>query len=331
MTVTLAQVAKLTDVPLRRGIILNMVRSSPILELVPFENVSALTSIAVRWTKLPDVAFRRINAGYTASEGDVDQVMESVYGYGGDINLDRVWDKVKGSMIKDPRALQIEMKSKAMAVKFAKYFINGDHATDADGFEGVKKRISNMPARQMVRASTTTDILDPTASIANARRFLDVMEQAHYSANGGDVQVILCNEGMKWGLGRVMRYAQAAGGNLLGTGKDMFDREFLTYKGVPVLDAGLDIDQTTEIISAAETAEDGGSDATSMYFVPFNLENGVHGIQLSDMEIYDPLGGGEMESKPVKIQRVEWWCGLSTWGSYGPTRLHNIETPGSWS
>ena len=331
MAVTLAQVAKLSDAPLRKGIILNMIRESPILGMVPFENVNSLSSVAVRWTNLPSVAFRKVNAGYTASEGDVEQVYESVYGFGGDIELDRVFKKITGSLIQDPRTLQIEMKTKAMAIKFSDYFINGDHAVDVDGFEGLKKRVSNMPSRQSVRASPTTDVLDPTASAANARLFLDKWEQAMYSANGGNVNAILCNEGLKWGLGRVLRYLNASGGVLLDTSKDEFEREILTYKGAPIMDAGLKSDQSTEIISATETAEDAGTDATSAYFVPFNMEQGITGIQLSEMEVYDPLDGGEKSDKPTNLVRVEWWCGLAGFGSYGFTRLHNIETPSSWT
>ena len=331
MAVTLAQVAKLSDAPLRKGIILNMIRESPILGMVPFENVNSLSSVAVRWTNLPSVAFRKVNAGYTASEGDVEQVYESVYGFGGDIELDRVFKKITGSLIQDPRTLQIEMKTKAMAIKFSDYFINGDHAVDVDGFEGLKKRVSNMPSRQSVRASPTTDVLDPTASAANARLFLDKWEQAMYSANGGNVNAILCNEGLKWGLGRVLRYLNASGGVLLDTSKDEFEREILTYKGAPIMDAGLKSNQSTEIISATETAEDAGTDATSAYFVSFNMEQGITGIQLSEMEVYDPLDGGEKSDKPTNLVRVEWWCGLAGFGSYGFTRLHNIETPSSWT
>ena len=331
MAVTLAQVSKLETDPLKKGVIQNILRASKLMELVPFENVSSLQSIAVRWTSLPDVAFRRINSGYTQSEGDVEQVYESVYAFGGEMEIDRVFDKIKSSMIKDPRQLNIEMKTMAMALAFANYFINGDHATDADGFEGLKKRIANMPSRQSVRAGSTTDVLDPTASAANARRYVDKWEEAYYRANGGDVQAIISNELIQWGLGRVMRYAGISGGSLLDTSKDQFDREILSYKGSPIIDAGLKGDLATEIVPVNETAEDAGADATSAYFVPFNMEQGIQGIQLSDMEVYDPLAGGERESKPTKLIRLEWWVGLSGWGSHGPTRLHNIETPASWT
>lgn len=331
MAVTLAHVAKLENNPLRKGIILNLVRETPILGLVPFENVNSLSNVAVRWTNLPTVAFRRVNSGYTANEGDVEQVYESVYGFGGDIEIDRVFKKITGSMIQDPKTLQVAMKTKAMAIKFADYFVNGDHAVDPDGFEGLKKRISNMPSRQSVRASATTDILDPTASVANARLFFDKWEEAYYKCNNGNVNAILANEGLRWGLGRVLRYLGASGGTLLDTTKDEFEREILSYKGAPIHDAGLKADQVTEIISATETAEDSGTDATSAYMVSWDMEQGVTGIQLSDIEVYDPLNGAEQSNKPTNLVRVEWWCGLAGFGSYGFTRLHNIETPASWT
>lgn len=335
MALTLAQVAKLEQEPMRKGIMMNLLRHAKIMEMLPFEEVNALTNVAIRWTNLPSVAFRRINEGYTASEGDVDSVYESVYILGGDIELDVLFDKqqLKSNYIVDPRQMQIDMKTKAMAFKFNDYFINGDHTVDEDGFEGLKVRINNLPSRQKVRASATTDILDPTASAANARRFLSKWEEAYYKAGGGEetAQVILCNEAMKWGFGQVIRYLGSAASTVVDMTKDLFDREFPTYKGARIVDMGLKSDQTTEIIPVNETAEDAGSDATSVYFVPFSMEQGVHGIQVGPLEVRYPTGDSEREEKPTKLIRVEWVVGLAGFGSYGPTRLHNIEDPASWT
>lgn len=330
MAVTLAQVLKLEDNPLKKMIYTNMLRDAPILEYLPFENVNALTSVAIRWTNLPSVAFRRINADYTESEGDVEQVYESVYGFGGKIRIDRVFDKIQGSLIKDPEQLQIEMMSKVMAITFNNYFLNGDHATDVDGFEGLKKRISNMPTRQTVQlGAASADAYDPTSSTANARGFIDDFEEAYYKANGGSPDAILMNEGVKWGFGKVLRYLGVAGySSQLDSTKDRFDREILSYKGTPFVDAGLLADQTTEIITDTETdAKGDSSDTTSVYFVPFNDEHGIIGIQLSDMEEFP----GENDEATNRVTVVEWWAGLAGFGSYGPVRLWNLEAPGSWT
>jgi hypothetical protein len=173
-----------------------------------------------------------------------------------------------------------------------------------------------------------------TASTANARKFIDKFEEAMYKAGGGlggEARIALMNEGIYWGFGRVLRYLSVSGGPLLDLTKDQFGREQLTYKGAQFVDVGLKVDQSTEIITDTEDPGDGGNDGTSIYFVPFSDEQGITGIQLGGMEVYDPLSGGERESKPTKLVRIDWWCGLAGFGSYGPTRLSEIEKASAWT
>ena len=331
MTVTLAMLAKIEQNELKRYIIANLLREVRLMEVLPFQNVDSLKSVAVRYRNLPSVAFRKIGAGYTASEGDTEQVWESVYALGGEINYDRVFEKVKNTII-DMKKLQTDMKVQSMAFQFNDYLINGDHATDGDGFEGFKKRVAGMPTRQSVYfAGAAAAALDPTSSVASGRAFIDGLEQMHYKTNRGDHNAFLANEGIKWGVGRVMRYIQFAGGNVLDTTKDSFDRTIPTLWGSPVVDVGFKKDQSTEIITETETAGDAASDATSVYAVSFNEQQGCIGIQLSDMEVYDPLNGGEQEALPAKMVRIEWWLGLAGFGSYGITRGRNVEGASNWT
>jgi len=332
MAVTLAQLAKIETDPLRKMIMANILREVKVFEVLPFENVNSLKTVAVRYRTLPSVAWRKINAGYTASEGDTEQVWESVYGFGGDINFDRVFEKVTNTII-PMKQLQTDMKLLSMALTWNNYLINGDHATDGDGIEGLNKRVSNMPSRQTVRFAGTGSSapLDPTASVANGQRFFTKLEEAHVRCNRGQVNAILCNEGTKLGFGRVARYISASGGTFLDVTKDSFDRDIPTYRGAPIIDAGYQKDQTTEVITDTQTADDAGADSTSLYFTSFNSEQGVIGIQLSDMEVYDPLNGGEQESIPAKLLRIDWWNGLASFGSYGIVRAMNLEAPADWT
>lgn len=326
---TMAHIAKLETDPLKKMILMNIQRFGKILEYVPFQEVQGLRQGILRWTNLPDVAFRAINSEYSTSSGDVEQVYDNVYVFGGEIELDRIYDKIKGSLVQDPEKLQLDMMSKSMAYHWNDNFVNGNHGTDVNSFNGLSVRIDNGPSSQKVNVTTATGTaLDPTGSAGNARLFLDRWEEAMYKANDGDIDLILCNRGLKWGLGRVLRFAGISGGPLLDVTKDQFDREVLTYKGAPLIDAGLKKDQSTEIITDTETAGDGGSDATSAYFIPFNEEQGVTGIQLSGgMEIYD----GRKDKSNAKVKTIEWVAGLAGYGSYGPVRLWNIEAPGSWT
>jgi hypothetical protein len=331
MALTLAQLAKVETDPLKKYVLTNLLREVKIFEVLPFQGVDSLRSVAVRWQTLPDVAFRTINEGYTPSEGDVEQVWESVYGFGGEIKLDRVFDKIKNTIV-DLKKTHTDMKLMAMACKFNDYFINGDHATDHKGFEGLKKRVSNMPSRQSVYfAGSAAAALDPTASVANGNAFFTKLEELHYKTARGEHSAFMMNEGMKWGPGRVARYIGFSGGNILDATQDSFDRTIPTLYGSPMIDVGLKKDQSTEIITGTEIAGDAGADATSIYAMAFNEMQGITGIQLSDMEVYDPLNGGEQESTPTKLVRIDWWCGLAGFGSYGVARGQNVEDPSNWT
>lgn len=331
MAITLAHVAKLETSPLKKGIMMNILREVKLFELIPWENISSLRVAGVRWRNLPNVAFRGINEAYTASEGDVEQVWESLYGFGGEIQYDRVFDKITGSLIVDPKTLQTEMKVMAMALKFNDYFINGDPTVDVKGFSGLKYRVSLMPTRQSVYfAASNAAALDPVASVANGNTFFTKLEEMKYKTAGGQVGAWLMNEGMRYGLGRVARYIQASGGNWLSTAKDSFDREIPTLWGAPIVDTGLKADQATEIITDTEVAGDSGADATSIYAVSFDGMNGLTGAQLSPMDVYDPLSGGERSDTPAKMIRIDWWLGLVSMGSYGITRGRNVEGAANW-
>lgn len=328
---TLAQLAKVETDRMRKGVMMNILRDAKVMELLPFENVDSLTSQALRVRTLgTGGAFRKIGGSYTeATDADVEAVWESVYGFGGEIKFDKVFGLIKNTIV-DPKVFQTQMKLKAMALQWNDYFINGDHATDADGFVGLKVRVAGMPSRQSI-AIGDSDSLDVTASVANARKLIDTFDQAMHYCNGGNCNAIFLNEGLYLGFARALRYVQASGGNLLSTTKDSFDREIVTYKGVPMIDMGLKKDQSTQIITDTETALDAASDATSAYFASFNIEQGVVGIQLNKLEAYDPNGGKELATAPATMLRVDWWNGLAGFGSYGVVRVSNIKAASSWT
>ncbi len=329
MAYTLAQLAKLETQAFKKGIMMNMLRDSKIMEVVPWTPVQSLQSLAVRIRTLPTGgAFRKIGGTYTeATDGDIEQVWESVYIFGGELKFDRIFDKVQ-NVIVDPKVQQTQMKLKSMTLDFNNYFINGDQATDPDGFEGLKKRVSGMPSRQLLVGCTTTTSATPVSSTAAARLFLDSWEKAWYRAGGTDVKGIFLNEGMYLGFPAVLRYLAYSGGNVLDVTKDSYEREIITYKGAPLIDVGLKKDQSTEIITNTEADSGGqGTECTSVYFASFNEEQGVTGIQLGGMEVYDIA---ETVDGPFTMKRIEWPVGLASFGSYGISRLYQILDPANW-
>lgn len=331
--ITLAQLAQVETDPMKKFIQLQILRDVRIMEVLPFENVSSLKVAAQWWETLPDGGtWRSLNEGYTSSEnGQLGEGVEALFGFGTDITFDSVLERIQ-NVVRDPVQVQVEGKLKSINFDYNYAFINGDPAVDPKQFTGIKKRVASLPSRQSLYFTKTTSAapLDPTASAANARRFFDVLEQGWRYTNGGNVSAILCNEDFILGLARAARYMQTQG-NFLDVTQDTLGRDLYTWRGKPLTDMGLKKDQTTEVIPTTETAGDGGSDSTSIYFVSFDMQEGLYGIQLNPLTVYDPLNGGEMESKPSKLKRIDWWNGLANFGRHSMVRIRNLARLADWS
>jgi hypothetical protein len=261
-------------------------------------------------------------------------VWDGVYIFGGEIEIDRVYRKV-GNMQAPAKERQILLKSKAMALKWNDQWINGDIATNPDGFDGLKKRVSNMPARQLhAFTAAGATAFDPTASAAAARTYMHKLRQAWAYCNDGNVDALYMNLDVKLGMSKVADLISMSGSDSFGKEKDQFGADVITYRGKPLRDTGYQINMSTEVIPNTETALDAGGDATSIYLVSFDPIEGIVPIQLDNLEIY-PIGSydnaGERESTPSNLIRVEWICGLHSPGDYGIVRAYNLSDPALWT
>lgn len=319
MAVTLVEYFKLVNDPLKKGLIGDLLRYTPLLNVIPFVDVEGLQATGTRWQTIPSVAFRKIGGSYTESTGSTEEIVETLSVLGGDVYVDRQLTNT-GGMIQDPLALQMQMKAKAVGFKFTDYFINGDQAVDPDGFEGLKKRISNMPSRQSISLATAGDSLKVLASTANEHTFVDAIHQANKYVDGATH--IFCNEDTWLGLGKVARRL-----NLYGQISDPLGKTWDAITNIPFMDIGLKSDKSTEIITNTEDPGDGGNDSTSIYVVRLDPNDGLHGLQVAGkgMEVYDPLKGGEDPTAPRYIRRIDWPVGLFNLSQYCAVRISGFK------
>lgn len=318
--ISLIDYAKQSKDPLQKGFILDLLRYSDLLNVVPFETVDGLQVSGLRWQTLPAAAFRRIGNGYTESTGTTEEILETLVALGGDVKVDKFLTG-NANVIEDPLSTQMRMKAKAVAFAFNNAFINGDQAVDADSFEGLKKRVSNMPARMTIDLSPGAgDSLKVLADAASEHKFVDAIHQAVKYVDGANA--IFCNETVYLGLGQVARRL-----NLYQAITDALGRQWETIGGVRFVDVGLKSDKSTEIITNTEDPGDGGNDSTSMYFVRMDDDDGLHGIQLAghSIEVYDPLSGGEMEAGPQLLRRIDWGVGLFNLSQYVICRVKGFK------
>ena len=203
--------------------------------------------------------------------------------------------------------------------KFNDTLVNGDHAVDADAFEGLKKRVANMPSRQTIwldaSANGTGASLKVLASEANEQLFLDALHKAIKRCDGANA--LLSNEDTQLGLGQVLRRLK-----LNTTMTDAYDHTWDSFNGVKIVDVGLKSDKSTEIITNTEVVAD--ATGTSIYAVRFDTDDGVRAIDLKGAggpQVYDPLKGGEMEAGPQNLRRIDWPVGLFHKSQYTIVRI----------
>lgn len=348
MPITLNEMSKITQAPLAKAILLDLLRQSRILQMIPVVDVEGLKVTDTRWQTLPSVGTRKLGAAYSESTGTVEQVEDTLFIYGGDIKVDRVLLKVK-NVIENPLTLQGKMKVAALAARFNGDFINNDHTIDSDGFEGLKKRVSGQPARTTINVANAGVSLKVLASAANEQTFIDALHQGMHilGADQGDTlrdvnMAAFMNEKSFLGIGQVLRRVA-----LLSTMKDAYDRIWNSFGPVKLVDVGFKGDQSTEIILNTEDAGDAANDSSSIYMVRFGGiaksdasgrttmtdDDGVRLIQLSGTspEPYDPLNGAEggAGAAPEVLRRIDWVLGLKQAGRYSVVRIKGFKMAAS--
>ena len=141
MAMTLVEAAKYSQNDLQRGVLETFVIESPVLDRIPFMEISGNAFAYNQEATLPGVEFRAVNAAYTESTGTINQATESLVILGGDADVDTFLVATRGNL-NDLRAEQTALKVKAAAYKFQDSFINGDTGVDANSFDGLKKRLT---------------------------------------------------------------------------------------------------------------------------------------------------------------------------------------------
>lgn len=310
--------------PLRAGIIRAILERANIMETLPFQTTGKLNIKVTRWKVLPQPQWRNLNDSFTSTTGTTEQLEETVYIAGGNIDIERQFTDEEGTIV-DPRENQLEMFMAAMSYFINEAFVNADQAVDPKQITGLKVRVGNLPARQTISASAAAGGLDVRLSEANEHTFLDKLDEALDKVENGQADVILCNTNTRLGLRSVLRRLK-----LYDTTRDMFDREVMTYRGARILDMGPTLAgaftdaAASQIITQTEAPTGGGaSQATSLYCVRFGRDGGqyLHGWDKHKLKVTDI---GLLDNAAQKRTNIEWPWGLALFNPRSVTRLKDV-------
>lgn len=289
MALTLVEMRKQTQDPVRAGVIEIFGRNSFVLANIPLKSTLGTAYQYLQEGELPGVAFRGINGSYSESTGVINPQVEPLKVAGGDCKVDEALIKMNGGGGAGLLADQIRMKSKALSLLIEDAIFNGDSASDPLLFDGLGARLTG--TQKIAMGSTSGG---DTLTLAKLDETIDAVNSPTH---------IICNRTMRRKINALVRATNSAMEMVDGG----FGRQVPAYAGLPILVTGEDR-TGAEILAFDEADNGGGSDVcTSIYVVRFDADDGV--CLLQNPAGIDVRALGEVQTQPQRLTRIEWIVG----------------------
>ena len=309
--------ARLKETNYEKGIVEMFIRESDLLKILPFENTDTMSIQTRRMNALPPVTWRQRGARFSdGGQPGWEVVTDALYNIGAEINIDDADMKDKGPYIVNPLQFNTEAKVKAIVYDFHDKFINGDHAVNADSFEGIKVRIGNLAASQTLYQASELDVRPSAITVANAYSWLNRIEEAKYACDGHSADVCFTDadfiRSLKNALRMIGQYVNSPGTpvtdlNSRATSNTPPAGKAFEWDGVQYIDMGVKGDQATKIV-ATEVVTNACRPA---YFAKLG------GNYLSCIQ-YAPLSTTE----PMKLDDMVTFRSVISW-YIGTRHVHN--------
>lgn len=297
MPVTLAQAAQNATDDVNVSVI-NEFRTNTLLDLLTFDDVvnpagggATLTYGYRRLATLATAGFRALNSEYVPSEVTTTKHSVDLKVLGGSFQVDRVIAKI-GPAASSAVSLNMSQKIEAAKAEFGNALINGDSATIADSFDGLKKML----------AGSTTEV---TAEVAwhgaidesKSYQILDDLD-TFLAMLDGEPGAIISNRVALAKIRAALRRTNSYTREVTPLGQT---RE--SYGSIQLVDAGKKAGTNEDVIPVV-------NGSTQIYAARFALD-GLHGVstvggQLVDQWLPDftkagAVKTGEVEMGPVAI------------------------------
>lgn len=320
---TMADELALMDDPKKAAVTKGILTAGQILDKLPVENVNSLETEGFRWKALPAVYFNLPNENYTEGVGKIESVAWGVVRIGHDIDIDRIYDRT--SHFVKPKTLYTQQTLEAINFTITDSLINGDKATNPRGFDGYKKIVSGLPARQTVDAGlakyggtgTVLDISAGGASSAIRQGFFDALLRAKRVAEGGQPDIAIMNENVLDLFDSMLRRE-----GLYKVNEDQFEREVTSWKKISFVDAGYKDPDGNALILGDDHDTGSVAGGTSIYFLKLDAKTHCGLIQLQPIDTREL---GEIDAGPKTRTRVDWVLGPVVWGKRSLVRLKAVK------
>lgn len=284
-------------------------QESDILREMPFTPVNGSAYAFDQEASLPTNAARGINEDFTANHGVITRQTEALKIYGGQIKVDRAQLKMYGE---NAFSRQRRMKVKSLARLITTDLIKGDETDDFREFDGLQARVPFTSSHHVENSATSGGAAPSLAKLDEA---IDACGNATHILMPRALRRRLTTASRDSTLtGYVVRQEQGQG------------RVIHTYNDLPIL-IGYEASQSDTILPFTETPSGGGTAQTASIYVLRLGEDGVHGIQNGDMQVFPP----DRVSEGVSITTdVEWLLSFAIEDPFAIVRMSSC-TDADWA
>lgn len=290
---------KLSNNDLQAGIIEELIDKDQMFAMVPFTDAKGKAYVYNREKTISEANFVDPNDVIPEEASTFEEVTTNLRVLAGDVDV----DKFLASTMDDTnpqRAIQIAQKVKGIGRKYARTIINGNNATNAKEFDGMKR---------LVEATGNVLNADGGTGAGVAPLTLDMLDELlDMVPNGADALV------MRSGTLRAMKTLwRAAGGNTGGMLQlDNFGM-VPAHDGTPIL-----------VNDYIGTEDHGGTNGAGIYAVRFNEVDGFHGLfggEAAGIVVEDL---GTVQNKDATRTRVKWYCGAALKSTQSLAKLAGV-------
>jgi hypothetical protein len=300
---TLAQAELHTVNMVKKGVLKEIIRESPVLQEMEWTDVVGNAYQYLRESTMASIQFYAPNEVWTESTGDVTQHTAVLRIMGGDADVDNFL-KATRSNYNDLEAETVEDKAKAAKHTFLRNFYYGDNSANPKAFDGVHKLIDTITAQQVHEGSGTT------GSALNSTN-LDV---AFKRVKDGKPGLIIMSSEIH---NRVQQYLRSKN-NMFTTDRDKYGNWCTRWNGVRF--EYDDFLTQTETIATDKYATETGGATSSMFFLRFGQKDllGLQNGGLTTRKI------GQLESKDAVRWRIRWYVSQALMRTISICRIDGI-------
>jgi HK97 family phage major capsid protein len=293
MALTLAEAAKLSNDTILQGVIETIVQDSPILQALPFIEITGNGLTYNRENTNPNAAFFDVGDTWSEATPTFTQITATLKIIGGDADIDNFLLTTR-SNIQDLQAAVIRLKAKAVQQKFVDTFIYGDSAVDTKSFDGIDKLTTG-------GQQATMGVNGATLTLAKLDELIDLVK-------GGPPQLLVMSKRTRRGLNNLARTT----GGFLETDRNEFGQMVQFYDGVPI--------GVSDFISDTKTVGS-SNDCSTIYAMQLG-EGALAGLTAPGGLEVETIGS--LETKDATRTRVKWYVSAALFNTIKVAKLIGV-------